>query len=92
MKDLAVLLWGWYVLHWFFFCLSAANKAATFTWEKDGEEIEENIEKEDEKSKLRFKNMMLSDSGKYTCIANFGGEELEDSVNIYVHGKKSHSF
>lgn len=67
--------------------LFAATKAASFIWEKNGDEIEENIENDDEKSKLGLKNIMLTDSGRYTCIGNFDGEVYEDFVDIYVHGK-----
>lgn len=72
--------------------LSAANKAATFRWEKDEEEIEENIENDDEKSRLSLKNVGLTDSGKYTCIADVDGKEYNEFVNIYVHGKTFYIF
>lgn len=72
--------------------LSAANKATEFTWEKDGEELDGNIENDEEKSRLSLENVELSDSGTYTCIGSIDGAEYKESINIYVYGKTSYHF
>ncbi|KAI5092347.1 neural cell adhesion molecule 1-like isoform X2 [Silurus meridionalis] len=61
------------------------NKATTFKWQKDGEDIEDNIESDEEKSRLTLKNVQHEDTGKYTCICDFDGDEQEESIHIYVY-------
>ncbi|KAB5513303.1 hypothetical protein PHYPO_G00249670 [Pangasianodon hypophthalmus] len=65
--------------------LCRANKATTFRWEKDEEEIDELIDSDEENSRLTLKNVKMTDSGIYKCICDFDGEEYEDSVNLYVY-------
>ncbi|XP_072548435.1 neural cell adhesion molecule 1 isoform X2 [Salminus brasiliensis] len=69
--------------------LCKAGKDADITWQKDGEDIDEDkhgLEKVDETSaKLYLRKVELQDSGVYTCKCDYDSHEDETTIKIFVY-------
>ncbi|KAL0984979.1 hypothetical protein UPYG_G00151370 [Umbra pygmaea] len=67
--------------------LCKAGGEGEITWQKDGEDVEDNVEKVDETtSKLTIRNARISDAGRYVCVCVFDtGHRDDTSYTIYVY-------
>ncbi|KAI4893836.1 hypothetical protein NFI96_020825, partial [Prochilodus magdalenae] len=69
--------------------LCKAGKEADITWQKDGEDIDEDrhlVEKVDEtSSKLHLKNVDLKDSGTYKCLCEYENHNDNSDIKIFVY-------
>ncbi|XP_018582435.2 neural cell adhesion molecule 1 isoform X1 [Scleropages formosus] len=76
--------------------LCKAGAEGDITWQKDGEDVNEEhfkVEKVDEtSSKLIIKSASLADSGRYKCICEYDtGHTDQVEINIYVYQKPTFS-
>ncbi|KAM6994176.1 neural cell adhesion molecule 1 [Tautogolabrus adspersus] len=69
--------------------LCKAGGEGDITWQKDGEDIEEDekVSKVDEtSSKLQIKKATMQDAGKYTCRCDFdNGHQDEVPITLYIY-------
>lgn len=74
----------------FFLSLLSAGAEGDITWQKDGEEIddEEIVNKLDEASaKLVIKKATMQDAGRYTCHCDFDSGHKDDvQIQLFVYG------
>lgn len=74
-----------------FFSPVLAGGEGEITWQKDGEEIEDEEEKvskvDETSSKLVIANATMQDAGRYTCVCDFDSGHKDDVMTqLYVYG------
>lgn len=82
-----------FCLHCLLLCSVVAGGEGDITWQKDGEDIDEDDDNtvvsviDETSSKLVIKKAKLKDSGKYTCVCAYESGHHDDIQTVlYVYG------